>query len=533
MDTRASKFYHGILTRIIAFICAVLIMMQPLPVMTARAEDELTGGIWTGFASCESSGEGARQAGGDSLHAYGLFQFDDRYDLIPFLGVCLSTDPEKYSGFQAIYNKYNGSSAIISSSSTDSAALIQAWHNAYDSDPEGFTSLQLMRFVSNYYPPCVTACAARGIDLNDDSYSPVIRGTLMSICIWAGSGGVKKVINRLSSGMTESEMLDACYSNFTAELKGANSKYIKGFRDRWTNTQKTMAAQAYSKWQSGVEIPTTDSSDLTSMLGGSGVMYAIDGGTYVDYIKAWIEKYPDITKEFCKGGWNTGNKEWAMSLRNAGDFYEMYGIVGNGVELDLSTGTSGGITIGDVAVNAENYSVPDNGGSMPIVYFSQSGGQPWSSVPFGGGNIASSGCSITSLSMVVSYLTGGTDKDSWVYPSDIVSMIQAKTGNYNHFYAGDSGQSWTIFPAVAGYYGLHCSQISESSIVSSLTAGKPVIMSCVAGEFTKKGHFIVLTGLTDDGYIVVNDPSHPDKSGKKYTANYIISQGKGWWAFNN
>jgi len=58
-------------------------------------------------------------------------------------------------------------------------------------------------------------------------------------------------------------------------------------------------------------------------------------------------------------------------------------------------------------------------------------------------------------------------------------------------------------------------------------------MSCKPGEFTKKGHFIVLTGLTDDGYITVNDPSHPDKSFKKYPASFIAGQGKGWWAFSN
>lgn len=523
---------HRITKRILALICALILILQLIPTIKVQAVNGLTGGIWTGFASCESSGEGGRQAGGDSLHAYGLFQFDDRYDLMSFLGLCLSIDPDKYSAFQTIYNKYNGSSSIISSNAVDSATLIQAWHNVYDADPEGFTELQLQRFVDNYYPPCVTACSAKGIDLSDDSYSPVIRGTLMSICIWSGAGGMKKVVNRLNSSMTEAEMLDVCYSNFTAELKGENSKYIKGFRDRWTNTQKALAAQAYSKWQSGVEIPTTDSDNLTAMFGGSSVMYGIDGGNYIDYIKAWIDKYPDVTKEFCKGGWNTSNKEWAMALRNAGDFYEMYGIVGNGVELDFTSGTSGGLTVGDVAVNAENYSVPDNGGSMPIVYFSQGGNQPWSSTPFGGGNIASSGCSVTSLAMVISYLNGGTDKTSWTYPSDVVAMIQVKTGNYNYFYDPASGQNWDIFKAVAGYYGLTCSKIASASIVSALASGKPVIVSCMPGEFTSKGHFIVLTGLTDDGYIVVNDPSHPDKSSKKYTASYIVSQTKGWWAFS-
>lgn len=130
--------------------------------------------------------------------------------------------------------------------------------------------------------------------------------------------------------------------------------------------------------------------------------------------------------------------------------------------------------------------------------------------------------------MVASYLTGTN-----VYPSDVVATIAAKNGgNYNKFYAGDKGQSWSIFPAIAGYYGVSCNVIGSESIMQSLQAGNPVIMSCIPGEFTRKGHFIVLTGLTADGYIVVNDPSHPDKSYKKYTLAFIKGQGKGWWSFS-
>lgn len=191
-----------------------------------------------------------------------------------------------------------------------------------------------------------------------------------------------------------------------------------------------------------------------------------------------------------------------------------------------STSTSS-VGSGDAAKVGQ---IPNNGGSMPIVYYQQSGGQPWSSLPFGDHDIANSGCSITSLAMVVSYLKGGTNSSLWQSPGDIREMIIQKTGNYNHFKAS-GGQSWDIMPAVARYYGIGCSQISSASIVSALRQGKPVIMSCVPGEFTKKGHFIVLTGLTADGHIVVNDPSHPDKSGKLYTEAFIISQGKGWWAF--
>lgn len=508
-----------------------------LPVMADESVETSSGGVWTGFASMESGAEGFRQAGGDSGHAYGIFQFDDRYSLMGFLGNCLTTDAEKYGAFQSIYAKYNGSSVVVSSSAEDTAVLKQAWRNVYDSDPEGFSKLQMDAFVSAYYAPLIPILNTKGIDIEADTFSPVIRGTLFSISIWAGESGAERVINRLSSSMTEEEMLDVCYSSFTANLKGTSGKYHASFVRRWTQDQKSLAAQDFAKWKNGFEIPTTESTDIFASLGGAGVIHGIDGGNYVDYVREWIDSHQDLAAEFkATGGWNQENKEWCMVLRNPGDtYFNLYGILGGGETLDFTSGTSGGTVIGDLGISAENYQIPDNGSSMPIVYFSQSGGQPWSSVPFGGGTIASSGCSITSLSMVVSYLTGGTDKDAWVYPSDIWSKIKEQTGNYNHFYSGSVGQSWGIFSAVAGYYGLSCNQIGSGSITAALASGKPVIMSCKPGEFTKKGHFIVLTGLTEDGYVTVNDPNsaHASYSYKKYPVSYIASQGKGWWAFGN
>ena len=497
--------------------------------------------IWTGWAPCESGPEGGRSAGSDHGHAYGLFQFDDRYEsLYNFLRYCVTIDAEAYEPFNYYYNTYHNNRNIVAQSEKDMNGLISAWHNAYDSDPDGFTSLQLDIYQSDYYMPVISMCNTKGIDIqNDEKYSPVIRGTLWSISIWAGAtnNGVGKVINRLTPSMTEPEMLDICYSEFTAALKDSSSSQANqnAFRNRWKVEQRNMALQAYSKWSSGLEIATTDSDNIAMMFASSGRSYGIDGGNYIDYIHAWIERYTELSMDFREsGGWNTENKEWCISLRTAGDFYEMYGIVGGGQPLDLTAGTSGGFYIdGSVDVDAELFEIPENGGSMRIPYYSQEGGAPWAGVPFGGGTISSSGCSITSLAMVVSYLTGGTDKDLWVFPTDIRDMIQARTGNYNHFYVGNSGQSWSIMGAVAGYYGIHCSEIGSGSIVASLSSGKPVIMSCRQGEFTSGGHFIVLSGLTDDGYIVVNDPAHPDKSYRKYTASYIASQGKGWWSFSN
>ncbi len=231
-------------------------------------------------------------------------------------------------------------------------------------------------------------------------------------------------------------------------------------------------------------------------------------------------------------GFDEEQTDWAYALRNADDFSKLYGIK----SMAESIAGESGFYIDDIKVNASSKKIPDNGSSMKIVYFTQGSGAEWANVPFGGGTIASSGCSVTSLAMVLSYLKGGNDSSQWIYPNEIVAAIAEKYGNYNRFYVAPYGQDGHgLFPAMASYYGVNCQEISSSSIINALKDGCPVIMSCVPGEFTKQGHFIVLTGLSDDGYILVNDPngSHADKSYKKYTLNEIQNNGKGWWMFWN
>ena len=231
-------------------------------------------------------------------------------------------------------------------------------------------------------------------------------------------------------------------------------------------------------------------------------------------------------------GFTDEQTDWAYAIRNADDFAKLYNIK----SMTESIADSSGEYIDNIKVNASSKKIPDNGSSMKIVYFTQGSGAEWANVPFGGGTIASSGCSVTSLAMVLSYLKGGSSSSGWIYPNEIVAAIADKYGNYNRFYVAPYGQDGHgLFPAMAPYFGVSCSEISSSSIMNALKGGRPVIMSCVPGEFTRQGHFIVLTGLSPDGYIMVNDPngSHADKSYKKYTLNEIQKNGKGWWMFWN
>ncbi len=459
--------------------------------------------IWMGWTIFESGNVGYGQAGGDGGKAYGRYQFDYRYALPGFLSYVMAQDRETYPMLEKYAGYGAGSDRLLSG-----AGLGADWAKAYHADREGFSRLQDEFAYQYYYVPAKRAMAARGIDL-DGIGDPAVKGTVYSFAIRDGAddNGVRAAWQSYHAGDGIDVWLKKMY-----ELEAGRHP---SQRSRWDDGQKSAALNRTTTGQPG---------DL-------GAALSADGAVYQDYVKGWIEKYPRLSGAFQdSGGWSRENREWAEAFRGAGDWHKLYGIRGG--SLDFSYGTSGGSYISDVVVNAQSLTVPDNGGSMPVVYMSQSGGQPWSNVPFGGGTIATSGCSVASLAMVLSYLKSGVDSAGWVYPSDIVAAIADRYGNYNRFYAGN-GQSWDIFPAVAEIYQVSCNAISSASIMRELAAGRPVIMSCRPSEFTSKGHFIVLSGLTEDGYVMVNDPNaaHASYSYKKYSISYLISCGKGWWSF--
>lgn len=114
---------------------------------------------------------------------------------------------------------------------------------------------------------------------------------------------------------------------------------------------------------------------------------------------------------------------------------------------------------------------------------------------YGSGTIESSGCSITSLAMVASYLTehenlpdelaryfGGRAENNIARletGSETLQLPFSKAPNWNHTYA-------------------------------ALKEGKTaIVLMGPSSIFTDSQHFIVLTGMTEDGRILVNDPYRP------------------------
>lgn len=163
--------------------------------------------------------------------------------------------------------------------------------------------------------------------------------------------------------------------------------------------------------------------------------------------------------------------------------------------------------------------IPQDG--MPIPLYLQ-GSPTWENIPYGEETIAAAGCGPTSIAMVVSYLN-----NTVITPADVVTTWA------DAFYVSGRGSSWEIFSYAANYYDLRCIRlgINKERVIAELLDGNPVICRMGNGHFTSSGHFIVLRGITDDGYVLVNDPASMQNFTLKFTQDLIFSEATQFWAY--
>lgn len=117
---------------------------------------------------------------------------------------------------------------------------------------------------------------------------------------------------------------------------------------------------------------------------------------------------------------------------------------------------------------------------------------------YGGGTVASGGCSITSMAMVASYLTG---YEYW--PDELA-----------YYFGGRANNNIARLEYASEALGLSYEKPENwHYTLQELRKGKIAII--LVGEnspFTETQHFLVLTGLTEEGKVLVNDPYAPNYS---------------------
>jgi hypothetical protein len=81
---------------------------------------------------------------------------------------------------------------------------------------------------------------------------------------------------------------------------------------------------------------------------------------------------------------------------------------------------------------------------------------------------------------------------------------------------------------LASLYGVQGTWIDNDAdqITATLRAGHPVITQMGPGIFTDGGHYIVLRGITEDGYVLVNDPGSRRKNRYAYLLIAVVKQAR-------
>ena len=147
-------------------------------------------------------------------------------------------------------------------------------------------------------------------------------------------------------------------------------------------------------------------------------------------------------------------------------------------------------------------------------------------INFGNGTIATSGCSVTCLAMVASYLT------EQEYTPDQMAYHFGRFGK-NNMERLEYGNAQMQLPCEAN--------TDWRTTYQALQEGKVVIaMVDERSCFTTAQHFIVLAGLTEEGRIVVNDPIARDESdvflregfAKGFREADIVAGFEGGWIYD-
>ena len=148
----------------------------------------------------------------------------------------------------------------------------------------------------------------------------------------------------------------------------------------------------------------------------------------------------------------------------------------------------------------------------------------WGYEKYGSDVIGITGCGPTCLAMAGYYLTG---EDAFA-PEKLAAFAWE-----NGYYAEGYGSSWTLISQGGPELGLQVAELPlvKKKMVTALEEGKPIILAMGKGDFTESGHYILLTGVEDEGFRV-NDPNSPKNSAKLWTYEQLEKQIRNIWAIS-
>lgn len=204
---------------------------QPQPVADDKKEDEQVGArMWINWSLFESGKEYNNNSGwyinGDKGRAYGRYQFDYRYGLVPFMQFCIQQYPDLFSGFQPYIDLGVGNEQLIANS-----GLIQLFTDYTNNHLAEFSKMQNWQMYNTYYLLIRDAVLKHaGYDINNIGTYAV--GTAASIAI--RNSGYWDANVDIFTGTTGKES-ESDWIKIVMARQNAKTGSYDG--NRWTTTQ--------------------------------------------------------------------------------------------------------------------------------------------------------------------------------------------------------------------------------------------------------------------------------------------------------
>ena len=155
---------------------------------------------------------------------------------------------------------------------------------------------------------------------------------------------------------------------------------------------------------------------------------------------------------------------------------------------------------GDIAYegDAKTWSI-STGNTPQLTYISQIDSRwryyPYTSIGNSSQTIGSSGCGVTSATMIIDSIVGN------VSITELADCFVA-----NGYRSANSGTYWSAYRAVADEFNIeYCETNNINEMINLLRNNHYIIASCGNGLFTSGGHYIVLYGIDGDT-IKIYDP---------------------------
>ncbi|MDO5776273.1 MAG: hypothetical protein Q4P22_06600 [Eubacteriales bacterium] len=171
---------------------------------------------------------------GDQGQAYGVIQFDYRYDLVDFMNQAYTSDRDLWHGFVSLKNQPRGSSKLVSNSIIG-GTFVSAMNRA----PKTAMAEQINFAKKEYWNSCKARMDAAGYNL--DGRNIAVSAAMFSINVNCGNS-TNYYLQYLNPSMNDEEMIDALYNirnNILSNTNVGNRK--KGTNGRFLVSEPQMA----------------------------------------------------------------------------------------------------------------------------------------------------------------------------------------------------------------------------------------------------------------------------------------------------